>query len=332
MHRRIIAKAVLMLLSLVVFLGGGSTVHVTQGAGVEDADTRSAPRSLGTSLATADGAMEWNQTYGGSGRDEAYSVIQTADGGFALAGSTKSFGTGDEDSWLVKTDAHGKAQWTQTYGGSSFDRAYAVIQTADGGFALAGQTHSYGAGLTDAWLVKTDGNGMTQWSRTYGGAMSDSTKSVIQTTDGGFALAGTTSSYGAGLSDFWLVKTDGRGAMEWTQTYGGAGYELVHAAIQTADGGFALAGMTESFGAGKTDFWLVKTDTCRTLEWQRAYGFAGYELETCFCPGREQAYAIIQTADGGFALAGRTGSLFGTDDFDIWLVKTDARGNQEWQE
>jgi len=159
---------------------------------------------------TAEGDMQWQQTYGGSDFDGINSVIQTADGGFALAGYTYSYGAGGMDVWLVRTDARGVPQWQQTYGGSHYDYANAVIKTADGGFALAGCTESFGPGkyyYYNAWLVKTDADGNVEWQQTYGGSDWDGANSVIETADGGFALAGITASYGAGGYDAWLVKT-----------------------------------------------------------------------------------------------------------------------------
>ena len=150
--------------------------------------------------------------------------------------------------------------WNQTYGGASFDGAYALVETSDGGFALTGSTDSFGAGNADFWLVKTDASGNMEWNQTYGGAENDGAYALVETSDGGFALTGFTDSFGAGDVDFWLVKTDGSGNVEWNQTYGGASFDGAYALVETSDGGFALTGETDSFGAGDTDFWLVKTD------------------------------------------------------------------------
>ncbi len=215
--------------------------------------------ALCTSFAAA--ATGWSQTYGGSGDDEAYSLVQTRDGGYALAGYTNSFGAGSYDFWLIKTNSSGNMQWSQTYGGTGDDEAYSVVQSNDTGYAVAGSTDSYGAGETDAWLVKTDSSGNMQWNHTYGGRAQDGAYSVVQTIDGGYALAGYTNSFGAGSYDFWLVKTDSSGNMMWNKTYGGSGDDEAGCVIQTSDGGFALAGYTNSFGAGSYDFWLVKTDS-----------------------------------------------------------------------
>jgi hypothetical protein len=204
----------------------------------------------------------WSQTYGGTGDDEAYSVIQTSDGGYALAGYTDSYGaySFQYDFWLVKTDASGNAQWNRTYGGTGNDQAYALVQTSDGGYALAGRTNSFGAGQYDFWLVKTDYAGNMQWNKTYGGTSYDYAYSVVQTSDGGYALAGHTRSFGAGSTDFWLVKTDASGNAQWNKTYGGTEFDAAYALVETGDGGYALAGITLSYGASNSDFWLVKTD------------------------------------------------------------------------
>jgi predicted secreted protein len=264
----------------------------------------------------ANGTMQWNQTYGGAITDYASALVQTADGGYALAGFTGSFGAGNHDFWLVKTDSAGNALWNKTYGGTSVDEAYALVQTADGGYALAGYTWSYGAGGSDSWLVKTDANGTAQWNMTYGGTGIDYALALVQTADGGYALAGFTGSFGAGYYDFWLVKTDANGTAQWNMTYGGTSFDWAEDLVQTADGGYALAGSTYSYGAGMIDFWLVRTDSAGNALWNMTYGGTGDDY----------AYDSVQTVDGGYALAGVTGS-YGAGGSDFWLVKTDAYGN-----
>jgi hypothetical protein len=262
----------------------------------------------------------WDRTYGGAGIDVAEALVQTGDGGYALAGYTNSSGAGYNDAWLVKTDSAGNMMWNQTYGGISDDYAFALVQTNDGGYALAGRTASLGAGHYDFWLVKTDAAGNAQWSRTYGGTVWDDAHALVQTTDGGYALAGTTQSFGAGYTDFWLVKTDELGNMQWNQTYGGTETDVAEALVQTGDGGYALAGNTMSFGAGYADSWLVKTDSSGNMQWNRTYGGAGIDV----------AEALVQTGDGGYALAGGTIFSFGSNSVDAYLVKTDASGNLVW--
>jgi len=215
------------------------------------------------SLFSSVGASQtmWNQTYGGTDYDQAYSLVETSDGGFALAGETRSFGDGNSDDfWLVKTDASGNMEWTQTYGGTDQEQAYSLVVTSDGGFALAGYTNSFGVGGYDFYLVKTDALGNVEWTQTYGRADYEQARSLVETSDGGFALAGETKSFGDGPSDYWLVKTDASGNEQWNQTYGGTEHERAHSLVVTSDGGFALVGETESFGSGFSDSWLVKTD------------------------------------------------------------------------
>ncbi|MFX0206471.1 MAG: hypothetical protein ACFFDT_10840 [Candidatus Hodarchaeota archaeon] len=267
------------------------------------------------------GMVIWEQTYGGEKFESAYALIQTADKGFALAGLTQTFSLDASDMWLVKTDANGVMIWNQTYGGREEQIGSALIQTADGGFALAGFIDSFRTGEKDMWLVKTDANGVMIWDQTYGGTEWDACSALIQTVDGGFALTGITRSFGAGKSDMWLVKTDANGRMIWNQTYGGPEREEASTLIQTTDRGFALAGFTESFGAGERDMWLVKTDANGRMIWNQTYGG----------PKGEEASALIQTADGGFALAGSTDS-FGAGKSDMWLVKTDANGRMIWNQ
>ena len=263
------------------------------------------------------GGLQWNKTYGGSSIDNAYSVVQTGDGGYALAGRTYSFGAGLSDFWLVKTDASGNMLWNRTYGGTKDDWGFQVIQSNDGGYAIVGYTNSFSASY-DSWLVKTDSAGNAQWNRTYGGASSDYTYSVVQSSDGGYAIGGHTNSFGAGNYDFWLVKADSAGSMLWNKTYGGANVDNALSLIRTSDEGYALIGETLSLGAGSYDFWLVKTNSAGSMIWNKTYGGAS----------SDSGYSVVQTIDGGYAVAGRTNSSGST--YDLWLVKTDSLGNANW--
>ncbi|UCC33796.1 MAG: hypothetical protein JSW53_01985, partial [Candidatus Bathyarchaeota archaeon] len=266
-------------------------------------------------------ATQWNQTYGRSFDDVGRSIIQTSDGGYALAGSTYGSPSTGYDFWLVKVDSSGAVQWNQTYGGVSSDYAQFAVQTGDGGYALTGVTSSFGTPGYNAWLVKTDSSGVMQWNQAYGGADPDVARSVVQTIDGGYALAGYTLSFGAGKNDFWLVKTDSSGAVQWNQTYGGASDDYAHSVDQTGDGGYALTGQTLSFGAGGPDFWLVKTDSSGAVQWNQTYGGAGSDYP----------HSVLQTSDGGYALAGYTNS-YGAGDHDSWLVKTGSSGVMQWNQ
>jgi hypothetical protein len=263
----------------------------------------------------------WARTYGGTGSEMARSMVQTSDGGYAIAGITGSYGTGGEDFWLVKTDSNGNALWNKTYGRTGQDWAYSMVQTVDGGYAIAGGTNSYGAGDSDFWLVKVNANGNALWNQTYGGTGQDEAHSVVQTADGGYAIAGHTFSYpyGAGNADFWLVKTDLNGNALWNKTYGRTEIDEAYSIIQTSDGGYALAGKTNSYDTGNSDFWLVKIDANGNALWNQTYG--GTDTDA--------AFSIVQTSDGGYAIAGYTYS-YGAGNADFWLVKTDSNGNALW--
>jgi len=276
---------------------------------------------VGTAAAQEPGMEEFNETYGGSDKEFARSVIQTSDGGYALAGFTESFGPGTGAAWLIKTDENGNEQLNRTYGGSGFDSLSSVIQTSDGGYALAGQTESFGSGSSDVWLVKTDRFGNEEFNVTFGGAGRDSLLSMVQTSGGGYALAGETESFGSGDDDAWLIKTDENGDEEFNETYGGPNGETALSVIQTSDGGYALGGDTGSFGPGTLAAWLVKTDSNGNEQFNETFG--GSEID--------QAFSVVQTSDGAYALGGDTGS-FGSGDDDAWLVKTDENGNEEFNE
>ena len=258
----------------------------------------------------ARGNLLWDKTFGGKYGDEANYLIPTQDGGFALAGRTKSKGAGKADAWLLKTDARGNLLWDKTFGGRSWDEASSLIQIQDGGFALAGWTNG------NAWLLKTDARGNLLWDKTFEGEDWGEANSLIPTQDGGFALAGWTKPKGEGSRDAWLIKTDARGNLLWDKTFGGKYEDRAEYLIPTQDGGFALAGYTYSKGAGNHDAWLIKTDAWGNLLWDKTFGGTG----------RDEANYLIPTQDGGFALAGWTYSK-GEGSWDAWLIKTDVRGN-----
>ncbi|MFW9995535.1 MAG: hypothetical protein ACFFD4_26090 [Candidatus Odinarchaeota archaeon] len=277
----------------------------------------------------ANGKVEWNETYENIHVDSLYigkglkntfegisSIFQTREGGFALA----------LDSLLVKIDTNGALEWTKTYTSPKrFDDIFSLVQTEDGGFALAGRTSDGPSTSTDMWLVKTDSTGAMEWSKTYGRANhDDQAYSLVQTEDGGFALAGSTNSYEGYRSDMLLVKTDGNGAMEWGKTYGGAKHDEAQSLIQTGDGGFVLAGLVDyDHSRSDSDTWLVKTDSNGDVEWNNTYGGPDYD----------SAETVIQATDGSFVIAGFTDvneALIG-DGTDTWLMKTDESGNELWK-
>jgi len=262
------------------------------------------------------GNLQWNRTIGGKKEDWGSFLIQTSDGGYAIAGSTNSFGAGEADIYLVKLDANGNLQWTRTIGGPKGDEGYSLIQTSDGGYAIAGDTKSFGAGEADVYVVKLDASGNLQWTKTIGGPASEEGNSLIQTSDGGYAIAGSTKSFGAGGKDVYVVKLDANGNLQWTKTIGGPKGDEGYSLIQTSDGGYAITGESSSFGAGEADLYVIKLDAKGNLQWTKTIGG----------PDSEEGVYLIQTSDGGYAIAGSTKS-FGAGGKDVYVIKLDKNGD-----
>ncbi|MCF8245576.1 MAG: PKD domain-containing protein [Saprospiraceae bacterium] len=205
------------------------------------------------------GNQVWNKKFDGNGNGNAmgYCVQQTQDGGYIIAGTTSS---NQADVYLVKTDPNGNLVWEKTFGGSLDDQGFSVQQTSDGGYIITGLTDSEGAGSFDVYLIKTDQNGDQEWAKTFGDIGDDRGFSVQQTQDGGYIIAGWTQIGGVGNSDVYLIKTDQNGTQLWFRTFGGVADESGFSVQQTQDGGYIIAGLTTSQGAGGSDVYLIKTD------------------------------------------------------------------------
>jgi parallel beta-helix repeat protein len=301
---------------------GSGTIYIRANGGVDPSGTSELKSSDQTSsiyysfqAPWEPPATQWIKTYGGSSEDQAYSVQQTNDGGYIIAGFTYSFGAGGSDFWLVKTDAAGNMEWNRTYEWftGTEDRAFSVVQTSDGGYSVAGSTQLSWDRPGDVLLVKIDAFGNQQWTKTYGGASYDGARSVIQTGDGGYMLVGYTMSFGAGLYDAWLIKTDASGNMQWNKTFGGAGYDMARSVQETSDGGYIVSG---SLGY---EFWLTKMDLYGNMQWNKTYGRTYGDFGAC---------SVKQTSDGGYVAAGSWLPPGAPSDFR--LLKTDPDGNIQW--
>ena len=262
----------------------------------------------------------WAKSYGGSNFDIAYAIQNTSDGGYIVAGTTNSSGAGSNDAWVFKLNSTGSIIWQKSYGGPYYDDAASIQQTADGGYIAAGTTYSFGAQTGDFWLLRLNSDGSIAWQKTYGGTGDDEAYCVRQTADGGYIVAGTTNSFGTIGYDIWLLKLYANGSIAWSKTYGGSYDDKAYSVQQTTDGGYIVAGSTNSFDGGSYDHaWLLKLNSTGGITWQNTYG--GYR--------NDEASSVQQTADGGYIVAGDTNSSgAGYDDF--WVFKLNSNGSLVW--
>jgi hypothetical protein len=294
---------------------------VIYGQGQTDQSTASV-----TTTTTAEGG--WNKAFGGSGYDMGHSVQQTNEGGYIVAGATVSYGAGKYDVWLIKTDSSGGELWNKTFGGKGIDLGYSVQQTNEGGYIVAGFTESYGAGKYDAWLIKTDSSGGELWNKTFGGKGIDLGYSVQQTNDGGYIIASLAESFGSGMYDVWLIKTDPLGRELWNRTFGGTWIdfnieqeELVNGRIavqQTNDDGYVIVGLREKGLGHMWDVWLIKTNSSGGELWNKTFGGK-------YC---DWGFSVQQTKDSGYIIVGSTHSYGARGD--AWLIRTDISGGELW--
>ncbi len=269
---------------------------------------------------TASSSTMWSKTYGGLANDRAFSLIQTADGGYAVVGTSLSYSTtGYVNSLLLVTDANGELLWNLTYSGLGATYPCAFIQTSDGGYALAGYSYDLGnVGSLYPWLAKTDNAGNLQWNRTYMD-LGSLIFNLVQTSDGGYALVGYIT-HSEEVVSAWLAKTDAYGNVTWSQEYGTSGDNELYAVLQNSDEGYTLAGYTTSAGAGKEDFWLIRTDSTGNIQWSQTYGTPEYDMFN----------SLIRTADGGYALVGYSNASGVSEDY--LLIKTNSLGEMQWNQ
>ena len=287
-----------------------------------------APKPRGTRLhsqvsrVSFDDAV-WARTFGAAGSEGGRSVCQTNDGGFLICGYTYSSGAGHSDLYLIKTDAEGHEEWTRAFGGPGWEYGYAARPIGDGGYILTGYTTSSGAGSRDVYLVKTDGEGNEEWSKTFGGTGLDTGTSVCQTSDGGYIICGYTRSFGTDNQDVYLVRTNASGDTLWTRVHCSNLSEFAHAVLETDDGGYIIAGSSirEIDGTfGDRDIYLLKTNSQGHEEWSRLIHHYYFD----------SAHSIKKTSDGGYIIAGHTDILF-QELLDTYLIKIDSEGNEVWR-
>lgn len=303
----------------------------------------------------------WQRTIGGSGDEELRVSISTFDGGFLIAGPSKSNISGDksennigeDDYWIVKLSSTGNVEWDNTIGGDDLDRVESIIQDVDGGYVIGGWSGSNISGdknencrgFYDYWIVKLNSLGNIQWQKTIGGSNQDIMNNIIQTNDGGYFLGGTSNSNISGeksensidfSDDYWVLKLDNSGNIEWQNTIGGNSEDKLESVLQTPDGGFLLGGYSRSgisedkteINQGNYDYWIVKVDHLGNIEWQNTIGGDDGDILT----------NVMQSYDGGYLVVGESWSTMSGDktennygDSDYWIIKLDQTGNIEWQ-
>ena len=265
------------------------------------------------------GDTQWTRTYGGSMFDYTYSVINTTEQGYLLAGETNSMGAGNFDIYIIKTDSVGDTIWTRTFGGSNVDRAKSVVETNQGGYLMVGGTNSSGLGELDLCILKINSSGDSIWWKNYGNSLNEFGSFISPTTDNCFIIAGYTESMGAGQKDVYLIKIDSIGDTVWSRCYGGGDDDYGYSVHQTEDNGFVICGYTASFGNGDIDVYLIKTDSTGDSVWAKTYG-------GIYCDFGHSAH---QTADKGYLIAGYTDS-YGAGGYDVFIIKTDSCGDTLW--
>lgn len=268
----------------------------------------------------ANGNTIWSKFFGGTGNDEPNEIIQSVDGNLLIIGTTDSYGAGGKDIYLLKIDTTGAMLWHKEFGGTADDIGEDVLIASDGNYLITGMTSSFGNGLRDVYLVKTNTSGTAIWTKTYGDALDDGGISLCNSDSGNVMLFGFTDNFGAMNRDCYLIKVNSAGDSINSWLYGGAEYEQAVSISATMDGNFIICGHTASFGHIEHNVYALKISGNGAILWEKNYGES-------FHDGAERGE---QSDDGGFVFAGRTSS-FGNNYEQMYVVKTDADGNMQWQ-
>ena len=264
------------------------------------------------------GNVLWEKRYGGTGIDFGTSLEMTSDSGFIVAGYTSSYGAGTYDLYLLRLNQSGDTLWTKTFGGTDWDFAWSVQQTADKGFVVVGETNSSGAGNIDVFLVKTDSTGQTQWTKTYGGTDEDAGHFVRECITGGYIITGYTKSFGNGNDDVYLIRTNDNGDTLWTKTFGTDSSDQGYCVQSLADSTFIIAGYAGHGVNGSEDGYIIKTDSLGNSLWTRLYDIDSLN---------DRLNYVIPTYDNGYMFTGKMQSnLYGLGGSDLYILKTDLGG------
>ncbi len=270
------------------------------------------------------GTELWSETYGGDGEEWCHDAVATEDGGYLLVGWTSSFGIFLSDGYLVKTDASGNEQWTQTFGGEYSDWGTSIEQTSDGGYIIVGTTNSYSTGGNDydSYLIKIDVTGEEQWSQTIGGVEDDYGYDVKQTPDGGYIACGLTLSGTSGFFDTWLTKTDASGNVEWSEILWDEPVDDYGYCVELVDDGYVVAGEVKLAGADNYDACLTKTDLSGAERWQITVDWDNND---------DYFKRVVKTSDDGLVMTGGAQFSEPVVDFGVAVYKVDSEGTPEWE-
>ncbi len=239
------------------------------------------------------------------------SIVSSDDGGFFIVGC------GDHDGYLSRIDRLGNYMWAETYGGDQGEIFWSIVHAPDGNLMLVGNTWSFGAGRSDAYVVRVNTKGEMIWQRAYGGTADDYGYVAVDSDDGGFVLAGTTEGP-HGRTDIHLLKIDGNGEKLWERIYGGDGWDFAYGMAQTHDGGFIIVGNTTSwYGGQSADVYVLRVDRNGERIWEKAYGG----------PDADTGLEVVQAGDGGYIVAGYTYSL----GLRAYLLKINEGGDKIWE-
>ncbi len=268
------------------------------------------------------GHLDWRRNYGGIKNETVNDFMATQDGGYLVLGATQTYGKGEEDIWLLKLNGSGRKQWAKTYGGEYREVGLQLIRLEDGNYGIVGFTASKGAGKSDAWLLKVNASGELLWNKTFGGADRDIGMGMVESQENLLTFIGYSASFNdSQITNGWIAQVDVLGdSILWQRTFGGKATDLLTDIQTSPKGGYMVAGITESFGNGGEDVWMLKIDEKGQKIWEKTVGGKGLEYVHC----------LISTSNGAYTIAGETTST-GAGAEDAWLFGMDENGRFLWK-